>query len=81
LTHLDLPVLVLATPNDVISSREQVQAYFDAVPPGKKTLHWYAKSYHLLLHDVQRDEVLRDATRWLESQIGGKSLASTSAHL
>ena len=72
------PLLVLATPNDVISSREQVQEYFDAVPSGDKTIRWYEKSYHLLLHDVQRDEVLHDVTAWLESRITGKSLAAAS---
>ena len=70
------PLLVLATPNDVISSREQVQEYFDAVPSGDKTIRWYEKSYHLLLHDVQRDEVLHDVTVWLETHLAGKSLAA-----
>lgn len=72
------PLLVLATPNDVISSREQVREYFDAVPSGGKTIRWYDESYHLLLHDVQRDEVLRDVIVWLEAQVEGKNLAAAS---
>jgi acylglycerol lipase len=79
LQGLSEPLLVLATPNDVISSREQVQAYFEAVPSGDKTIRWYENSYHLLLHDIQRDEVLRDVTAWLEARSAGKSLARSSA--
>lgn len=78
LREVKQPVLVLATPNDVISSRRQVEAYFDAVPSGDKSIRWYEKSYHLLLHDIQRDEVLSDVTAWLEARVGGKSLASSS---
>ena len=76
LRHVDQPLLVLATPNDVISSRAQLQEFFDSVPSEAKTLHWYEKSYHLILHDVQRDEALRDVTGWLEAQVAGKRLAS-----
>lgn len=72
------PLLMLATPNDVISSREQVQTYFDSVSSGDKTIRWYEKSYHLLLHDVQREEVLRDVTKWLEAHIAGKNLAAAA---
>lgn len=75
---VELPLLVLATPNDVISSRRQVEAYFDAVASGDKSIRWYEDSYHLLLHDVQRDEVLRDVTAWLEAHVAGKGLASSS---
>lgn len=78
LREVKLPLLVLATPNDVISSRRQVEAYFDAVPSGDKSIRWYEKSFHLLLHDIQRDEVLSDVTAWLEARIGGKPLASSS---
>jgi alpha-beta hydrolase superfamily lysophospholipase len=77
LRKVEEPLLVLATPNDVISSRRQVEAYFDAVPSADKSIRWYDESYHLLLHDVQRDEVLRDATAWLETRVAGKGLASS----
>ncbi len=63
-----LPVLVLGSPNDVIATEQQVQQLFDSLASTKKTLHWYRKSYHLLLHDVEREEVLADATRWVEQQ-------------
>ena len=34
-----------------------------------KKLLWYTRSYHLLLHDVQRAEVLGDATKWLHGHL------------
>lgn len=64
--RLKVPVLVLASPNDVIASEEQVADFFDRIGSPDKTIHWYRKSFHLLLHDTEREEVLRDATQWVE---------------
>ena len=64
--RLEVPVLVLASPNDVIASEEQIQDFFERLGSRDKTIRWYRNSYHLLLHDVQRHEVLEDATRWVE---------------
>ena len=66
---LRVPVLILASPNDVIASEEQIESLFDKVGSKDKTIHWYRQSYHLLLHDQQREDVLRDATDWLERHI------------
>ncbi|MES2506410.1 MAG: alpha/beta fold hydrolase [Verrucomicrobiota bacterium] len=64
--RLRMPVLFLASPNDVLSSPDQVQGLFGQVRSPKKRLLWYTRSYHLLLHDVQRAEVTADLTRWLD---------------
>jgi acylglycerol lipase len=64
--RLRMPVLFLASPNDILSSPDQVQALFSQVRSPKKRLLWYTRSYHLLLHDVQRVEVSLDLLRWLE---------------
>lgn len=64
--RLRMPVLFLATPNDILSTPDQVQALFGQVRSPKKRLLWYTRSYHLLLHDVQRAEVSQDLLRWLE---------------
>jgi alpha-beta hydrolase superfamily lysophospholipase len=63
--RVHLPVLFLASPNDVISSPDQVQKLFQQIESEKKTLHWYSRSYHLLLHDVQREVVVADILKWL----------------
>lgn len=67
--RLRMPVLFLASPNDILSSPDQVQSLFSEVRSPKKKLLWYTRSYHLLLHDKQREEVVRDLTRWLEARL------------
>ena len=69
--RLTIPVLMLASPNDVIASEEQIEALYRALGSKDKTIHWYMESYHLLLHDTQRQQVLKDATEWVESRAGG----------
>ncbi|GAA5144310.1 alpha/beta hydrolase [Prosthecobacter algae] len=64
--RLRMPVLFLASPNDVLSSPDQVQGLFSQVRSPKKRLLWYTRSYHLLLHDVQKAEVTADLVRWLD---------------
>jgi alpha-beta hydrolase superfamily lysophospholipase len=59
-----MPVLFLGSPNDVVASPDQVQELFSQVAAKDKQLHWYSRSYHLLLHDVQREQVIRDVTAW-----------------
>ncbi len=67
--RLKMPVLFVASPNDVLSSADQIQALFAEIRSPDKKLLWYTRSYHLLLHDVQREEVVHDVTRWLDRQI------------
>lgn len=64
--HLRMPVLFLASPNDILSSPDQIQQLFSQIRSPSKRLLWYRRSYHLLLHDVQRGEVSLDLVRWLE---------------
>ncbi len=71
LREIKLPVLVLASPNDVIASPAQITRFYDILASGDKTLIWYNESYHLLLHDVQREKVLHDATGWLMKRTAG----------
>jgi alpha-beta hydrolase superfamily lysophospholipase len=66
---VDVPVLMLGSPNDVIATEEQVQQLYDTLASKDKTLEWYRQSYHLLLHDVEREKVMADVTGWVEQQI------------
>ncbi|MBE2285025.1 MAG: alpha/beta fold hydrolase [Prosthecobacter sp.] len=66
---LKMPVLFVASPNDVMSSADQIQGLFAQVRSRDKKLLWYTRSYHLLLHDVQRQEVVNDVARWLDRQV------------
>ncbi|WP_395749137.1 alpha/beta fold hydrolase [Prosthecobacter sp.] len=67
--RLKMPVLFVASPNDVLSSADQIQALFAEIRSRDKKLLWYTRSYHLLLHDVQREEVVHDVTRWLDRHV------------
>ncbi len=67
--RLKMPVLVVASPNDVLSSADQIQALFAEIRSQDKKLLWYTRSYHLLLHDVQREEVVKDVARWLDDHV------------
>ncbi len=68
--RLRMPVLFVASPRDVLASADQIQALFAEVRSRDKKLLWYTRSYHLLLHDVQREEVVKDVTQWLDRQVG-----------
>jgi acylglycerol lipase len=68
--RVKVPVLMLASPNDVIASDEQIRMLFEILGSHDKTIHWYLESYHLLLHDKQRQQVLKDATEWVEKKAG-----------
>lgn len=64
--RIAIPVLMLASPHDVVSSPSQVEALFHQVGSNDKRLLWYPRSHHLLLHDVQHAEVLRDVAQWVK---------------
>ncbi len=70
--RLEMPVLMLASPHDIVASPEQVQGLFHDLGSRKKRLLWYTRSYHLLLHDVQRDEVVEDLERWITRNVPSK---------
>lgn len=65
---LKMPVLFLASPHDVLSSADQIQTLFSQVRAPDKRLLWFTRSHHLLLHDVQRAEVVQDVTTWLRGR-------------
>lgn len=63
------PLLVLASPHDVISTPAQIEALHREFASRDKTLRWYHRSRHLLLHDVQREEVVADLAAWIEARL------------
>jgi acylglycerol lipase len=63
------PLLMLASPHDVVAAPEQITRLFDQCRATVKQLHWYERSHHLLLHDLERETVARDVIRWLNVQL------------
>ncbi len=64
--QLDVPVLVLYTPHDPLVSQAAVETFYDRIPSPKKSKVFFPKSYHLILHDEERDRALKTVTGWLE---------------
>ncbi|MBP7950530.1 MAG: alpha/beta fold hydrolase [Verrucomicrobiales bacterium] len=69
---LHVPVLMLYTPNDVFNTAEQLEDFFQQVGCGDKTKVLYPKSYHLILHDVDRPNALREIKAWLDAHCTGQ---------
>ncbi len=67
--RLALPTLVLYTPNDVLVSKEQVEEFFDSVSSRDKTKAFFPDSYHLILHDVDREKALGEIAIWLDARL------------
>ncbi len=66
--RLSHPTMVLAAGNDCFVKPEQISAWFDQIPPGRKTHRLYPESYHLLWHDWDRELVMTDIDIWLNER-------------
>ena len=62
------PLLLLYTPNDVFTAREQIEHFFDQLASVDKSKIFLPNSYHLILHDVDRDQTLIDLENWLKAR-------------
>lgn len=60
-----LPTLVLYNGHDIFIKPAQVENVVALMPTPDKTLRFFPNSYHLLLHDYDRDKVLAEIDRWL----------------
>jgi len=66
--RLHLPVLVLCARHDVFIREDLVEAFFARLAGPEKEFTLYPESYHLLLHDHDRAEVLERVAGWLLKQ-------------
>jgi acylglycerol lipase len=71
--QLRMPVLVLYARHDVFIREELVEAFCARLPGPDKELTLYPESYHLLLHDHDRNEVLERVTGWLLQKLNAGS--------
>ena len=62
------PLLLLYTPNDVFTSREQIESFYARISAADKSKIFLPNSYHLILHDVDRDQTLIDLENWLKAR-------------
>ena len=62
------PLLLLYTPNDIFTTREQIESFYAKIGSGDKSKIFLPNSYHLILHDVDRDQTLIDLENWLKAR-------------
>lgn len=63
-----VPTLVLHGGKDFFSKTEDVQSFFGNIPDKKdRTLRLYPDSYHLLMYDTKKEQVISDVERWLSN--------------
>lgn len=66
--RLHIPLLVLYTPRDPLVSQQAVENFYAHIPSPRKSKAFFPQSYHLILHDSERDRALLIVRRWLENQ-------------
>lgn len=64
-TRIKQPVLIVRADKDVFASAENVKAFARRLPNAR--LQRYEKSHHLLFYDAERDQVVADIVKWIES--------------
>jgi acylglycerol lipase len=60
-----VPLLVIYAAHDVFIAPARVEQFFARLGSADKELHFFAESYHLLLHDHDRALVLQRIEKWL----------------
>ncbi|MCB1094161.1 MAG: alpha/beta fold hydrolase [Verrucomicrobiae bacterium] len=58
------PLLVFYTPHDVFTSKEQVERFVEGAGTVDKAKVFFPDSYHLILHDKDRDQLLDQLRSW-----------------
>ncbi len=66
--RIRVPILVFYTPNDVLTSKEGVERFFQQLASPDKTPVYFPKSYHLILHDRDRAAALEKLGEWLDQR-------------
>jgi len=63
------PVLVIYAKHDIFIRTGLVEQFFDRLASPDKQLAFFPESYHLLLHDHDREDVLVRVVAWLEKHV------------
>lgn len=64
---VSVPTLLLVAGEDYLVDPQGARAFFDALPPGIGTMHWYEGLYHEVFNEREPDRarVLRDLVAWI----------------
>jgi alpha-beta hydrolase superfamily lysophospholipase len=70
--HIEVPVLIFYTPNDALTPHEAVEQFFEELASPDKDRVFFPDSYHLILHDKDREEALHRLEVWLDGMTSGR---------
>lgn len=70
-SRLKLPTLVVAAGDERIVSRPAIEEFFPKIGASKKKLIIYENSYHEILNDIERDQVIADIDSFLGVVVSG----------
>jgi alpha-beta hydrolase superfamily lysophospholipase len=71
--RIHVPVLVIYAQHDIFIRTELVEQFFARLGSADKELTLYLESYHLLLHDHDREQVLERITGWLRRKFSART--------
>jgi alpha-beta hydrolase superfamily lysophospholipase len=66
---ITLPLLILHGTLDKVTKPSGSQLFYDTAGAADKTLKLYEGHYHDLLHDLDKERVLDDITRWINARV------------
>lgn len=69
--RIKIPTLIVAAGDERIVSRPATEAFFPKLGAEKKKLIIYENSYHEILNDIERDQVIDDIDAFLSVVVGG----------
>jgi alpha-beta hydrolase superfamily lysophospholipase len=70
--NINVPTLLLVSGEDYLVDAHGARAFFEALPRGLGTMHWYDGLYHEVFNEREPDRtrVLGDLTAWIERHSG-----------
>ncbi len=66
--RISIPVLTFYTPNDALTPKDGVETFFACLASTDKTRVFFPESYHLILHDHDREAALQQIVAWLKAR-------------
>lgn len=64
----EVPTLVLHGGNDFLTAPNDVEAFYQNIPPDvARTRRFYPEGHHLLMYDSVKDQVFADIARWIDT--------------
>ncbi|MEM9480792.1 MAG: alpha/beta fold hydrolase [Verrucomicrobiota bacterium] len=69
---VELPVFLIHAGNDIFTSVEQLERFYEKIPSKKKAKYFSEDSFHLILHDKDGVNALSELERWMDGILSAK---------